>query len=153
MLVEAQVHVRGTRAATWAVLSDIEGSARVIAGIDRIEVRERPASGLVGLRWLETRQLFGKPATVEKWITSAEPGRSYETMAASDGFVFVTTVVVADGADGRVLVTSRHESRPQGLKARVMVVPMRLFFSGVIRKAILADLEDVRVAVEGGGAR
>ena len=66
MLVEAQVTINGSKAAIWAAIADIESAPKFISGIQKIEVVEKPASGLVGLRWRETRMLFGKPATVEK---------------------------------------------------------------------------------------
>lgn len=150
MLVEAQVTVNGSRAATWAAVTDIENAPRIISGIVSIEVVEKPANGLVGLRWRETRMLFGKPATVEKWVTEAEDNAYYTTRAESDGFVFLTTTSLADDRDGRVTLTGSHDSQPQGLKSRIMALPMVLFFRGVIRKAILQDLNDIKTAVETG---
>ena len=73
MLVEAQVTIHGSKAAIWAAITNIENAADIIGGIENIEIVEKPANGLVGLRWRETRLLFGKPATVEK--------RNHETAA------------------------------------------------------------------------
>jgi len=66
MLVEAQVTIHAPKPAVWAAITDIEHAAETISGIEKIEIVEKPANGLVGLRWRETRMLFGKPATVEK---------------------------------------------------------------------------------------
>src|SRR5438046_817417 len=66
MIVEAQVTINGSKAAIWAAITNIENASETISGIEKIEVVEKPANGLVGLRWRETRMLFGKPATVEK---------------------------------------------------------------------------------------
>jgi hypothetical protein len=148
MIVEAQVTINGSRAATWAAITDIENAAEIIRGIEKIEVLERPASGLVGLKWRETRILFGKPATADKWITDAAENAFYTTRAEDNGFVFVSTMTIADGGGGGVTLTSAHDSRPQGIVARFMSVPMRLFFKGVIRKAVLQDLNDIKSAVE-----
>jgi hypothetical protein len=71
MLVEVQVTINGFKAAIWAAITNIAIAAETISGIENIEVLEKPANGLVGLRWRETRTLFGKPATAEKWITDA----------------------------------------------------------------------------------
>jgi carbon monoxide dehydrogenase subunit G len=46
MLVDVQVTIQASRPAIWAVLANIEKSADFIAGIDKIEVLEKPASGL-----------------------------------------------------------------------------------------------------------
>ena len=146
MIVEAQVLINGSRAATWGVITDIENAAKIISGIKRIEIVEKPANGLMGLKWRETRMLFGDAATVEKWITAAAQDKSYTTRAESDGFVFITTTAVS-GDDGRVVVTSSHETQPQGFVARLKALPM-VFFRGVIKKAILQDLNDIKSAVE-----
>src|SRR6266481_1897238 len=81
MIVEAQVTINGSRAAIWAAIANIENASETISGIENIEVLEKPANGLVGLKWRETRMLFGKPATVEKWITDAAENEFYKTRA------------------------------------------------------------------------
>ena len=63
MLVEAQITINASKAAIWAAITDIENASEIITGIEKIEIVEKPAAGLVGLRWRETRMLFGKPAT------------------------------------------------------------------------------------------
>ena len=147
MIVEAQVTIDGSRDAIWAVIADIENTSAIINGIERIEILDKPASGLVGLRWRETRMLFGKPATVEKWITEAAENEFYQTRAEDNGFVFLTTMRIAeDGGD--IVLISRHETRPQGFVARLQSIPMKLLFKGVIKKAILQDLNDIKSAVE-----
>ena len=65
MIVEAKITINGSRAATWAAITNIANASEIISGIKSIEVLEKPANGLVGMRWRETRILFGKPATVE----------------------------------------------------------------------------------------
>lgn len=147
MIVEAQVQLQANPAAIWAVLTDIERAAQVVQGIEKIEIVERPASGLVGLRWRETRMLFGDPATVEKWITAAVENESFTTRAESDGFVFMTTHRLVPGAAGTTLIGS-HDSQPQCLLSKLKAIPMALFFKGVIRKHILQDLNDIKTAVE-----
>ena len=147
MIVEARVTINGSKAATWAAITDIENAAALISGVEKIEVLERPVHGLVGLKWRETRILFGKPATVEKWITDAAENEFYETRAESDGFVFLTTKKLSE-SDGGITLTEIHESRPQSLAARLMSVPMLFLFKGAVRKALLQDLNDIKAAVE-----
>jgi hypothetical protein len=146
MIVEAQVTIPGSRTAAWAAISDIAQAADIIRGIEKIEILEQPARGLVGLKWRETRLLFGKPESVDKWITAAVEGESYETRAEIPGFVFITSMRLSESA-GAIKLASTHETRPQGLLAQLQSIPMRLFFKGVIRKAILRDLDDIKAAV------
>src|SRR5215831_20352008 len=98
MIVEAQVTINGSRAAIWAAITNIENVSETISGIENIEILEKPANGLVGLKWRETRTLFGKPATVEKWITDAAENEFYKTKAESDGFVFLSTKRLAESS-------------------------------------------------------
>jgi hypothetical protein len=147
MIVEAQVTINGSKAAVWAAITNIEHASEIISGIMNIEVVEKPANGLVGLRWRETRMLFGKPATAEKWITDAAENEFYKTRAEDGGFVFLTTKSISESSSGMTL-TESHESKPQGLKATLMSIPMRLFFKGVIKKALMQDLNEMKAAVE-----
>ena len=148
MLVEAQLTINGSKEAVWAAIIDIENASRIISGIEKIEVVEKPANGLVGLRWRETRILFGKPATVEKWITEAAESEFYTTRAEDGGFKFLTTMRIGENSDGSITLTSTHDSQPQTMVARLMSIPMKLFFKGVIRRAIVQDLNDIKAAVE-----
>jgi hypothetical protein len=149
MLVEVQVTIDGSKPAIWAAMTDIANAAETIRGIENIEVVEKPAHGLVGLRWRETRILFGKPATAEKWITDAVENEFYKTRAESDGFVFLSTMRLS-GSGERITLTSIHDSQPRSLVARLMSIPMGLLFKGVARKALLQDLNDIKSAVERG---
>ncbi len=148
MIVEAQVTINGSRAAIWSVITNIENASDICSGIDKIEVLEKPANGLVGFKWRETRMLFGKPATVEKWITDAAENEFYQTRAEDGGFVFLTTKRLSESSGGTTL-TESHESKPQTFGAK-MSVPMLFLFKGVIRKALLQDLKDIKAAVERG---
>jgi len=149
MLVEVQVTINGSRAAIWAAITDIENASKTISGIDNIEVLEKPANGLVGLRWRETRMLFGKPATAEKWVTDAAVNEFYKTRAESDGFVFVSTIRISESGGG-IALTSSHDSQPQSIVARLLSIPMGILFKGVAKKALLQDLNDIKAAVERG---
>jgi hypothetical protein len=148
MIVEVQATINGSsRAAIWAAITDVENAAQIISGIEKIEVLEKPANGLVGLKWRETRMLFGKPATADKWITDAVENEFYKTRAESDGFVFLSTLRISGDSGGMVL-TSIHDSQPQSIVARLMSIPMGLLFKGVAKKALQQDLNDIRSAVE-----
>jgi Polyketide cyclase / dehydrase and lipid transport len=146
MLVEAKVTINASKEAIWAAITNIANASEFISGIEKIEVLEKPANGLVGLKWRETRMLFGDPATVEKWITDAAENEFYKTRAQDNGFVFLSTMSLSQRSGGMTL-TSAHETKPQGIVARLKAIPMFLF-KGVIKKALLQDLNDIKAAVE-----
>ena len=147
MIVEVQVTIHGSKAAIWAAITNIENAAEIISGIEKIEVLEKPANGLVGLKWRETRMLFGKPATADKWITDAAENEFYKNRAESDGFVFLSTLSISDGSGG-ITLTSSHDSQPQSIVAKFLSLPMVFLFKGVAKKALLQDLNDIKAAVE-----
>ncbi len=147
MIVDVQVSIQGSKSAVWAAMTDIENASDFISGIQKIEVLDKPAHGLVGLKWRETRMLFGKPASADKWITHAAENEYYKTRAESDGFIFLSTLSISEGNGGITLV-SCHDSQPQTLATRLMSIPMGLFFKGVAKKALRQDLNDIKTAVE-----
>ena len=147
MIVEAQVTINGSKAAIWAAITNIENASETISGIENIEVLEKPANGLVGLKWRETRTLFGKPATAEKWITDAAENEFYKTKAEDGGFVYLTTKTISE-SNGDITLTSSHDSKPQGIVARLLSIPILFLFQGVAKKALLQGLNDIKSAVE-----
>lgn len=146
MIVEAKVTINASRAAIWNTITNIEKTAEFMSGIEKIEVVEKPANGIVGLRWRETRMYFGKPATVEIWITDAAENEFYKTRAESDGFVFLSTMSISESSSGITLTTS-HDYKPQSIAARLKPLPMFLF-RGKMKKIFLKELNDIKTAVE-----
>lgn len=147
MLVEVKVSIDAPRAAIWAVIADLEHAANLLSGVEKIEILEKPPQGLLGLKWRETRILFGKPASADKWITEAVENEFYKTRAEDGGFVFLSTLSISQSG-GSMTLTSIHDSQPQSFMARLMAIPMTLFFKGVARKALLQDLNDIKAAAE-----
>jgi hypothetical protein len=147
MTVEAQINIIGTRPEIWKVITNIHDAAGLISGIESIEILHQPENGLVGLKWRETRMYFGKPSAIDKWITEADEGNYFKTRAEMEGYIFTTTLTLS-GNNGNHLLTSSHETTPIGLLARIKSLPM-VFFKGMLKKAILQDLRDLKTAVEG----
>src|SRR5687768_2543408 len=88
MKVHAQVHIRAPKEAVWKTITDIKNAPNRISGIQKVEVLEQPPSGVVGLKWRETRTMFGKSATEVMWITKAVENSYYETRAESHGAIY-----------------------------------------------------------------
>jgi hypothetical protein len=146
MIVETQVTINGSKTAVWDVITDIENADQRLSGIEKIEIVEKPAAGIVGLTWRETRMYFGKPATVEIRITDSVENEFYKTRAESDGFLFLSTLSVSENGGGVTLSTS-HDYLPQSFAAKLKSAPMFLF-KGMIKKALMQDLNDIKTAVE-----
>ena len=146
MNVEVKVTINATRTAIWNAITNIENAAEFISGIEKIEVVEKPTTGLIGFRWRETRMYFGKPATVEIWITDAVENEYYKTRAESDGYLFLSTMSISESSDG-ITLTSTHDYKPQSAAAKLKSISMFLF-RGMIKKILQQDLNDIKSAVE-----
>jgi len=146
MNVEAKVIITASRQAVWNAITNIENAAQFISGIEKIEIVEKPANGIVGLRWRETRMYFGQPATVEIWITDAAEKEFYKTRAEDSGFVFLSIMSISESTSGIILTTS-HDYKAQSTAARLKSLPMFLF-KGMMKKIFLQDLNDIKSAVE-----
>lgn len=146
MIVEAQVTISSNKTEVWKAICDIRHAAEILSGVEKIEILNEPANGLAGLKWRETRMYFEKPAAIDKWITDAVENKFYTTRAEMDGFIFLTTVSISE-SNGHIVLTSSHETISQGLLAKIKSLPM-IFFKGMLKKAILQDLNDIKAAVE-----
>lgn len=146
MIVEVQVTINASRTAVWNAITNIENAAEFISEIEKIEVVEKPATGLVGFKWRESRMYFGKPATVEIWITDAVENEYYKTRAESDGYLFLSTMSISESSDG-ITLTSTHDYKPQSAVAKLKSMSM-VFFKGMIKKILQQDLNDIKFAVE-----
>ncbi|MDF1566827.1 MAG: SRPBCC family protein [Spirochaetaceae bacterium] len=135
----AEIEINASPEKVWNVVTDIENSPNVIKGINSVDVLERPRTGLNGLKWKETRVLFGKEATEVMWITHSEENAFYQTRAESRGAVYISTVPAME---------FRSELRTLG--ARIMGV----VFAGMMRKAATKafeeDLRNIKNYIEAG---
>jgi hypothetical protein len=146
MIVEAQITIKGNKTVVWTTITNISNAADIIGGVEKIEILNKPVIGLVGLKWRETRMYFGKPAAIDKWITDAVENKCYKTRAEMDGFIFLTIMTISESGDN-VTLTSSHETQSQSFIAKLKSLPM-IFFKGMLKKAILQDLNDIKEAVE-----
>jgi hypothetical protein len=147
MIVEVQVNIAGPKEAIWGVVTDIANASENISGIEKVEVLEQPEDGLVGLKWRETRTMFGKTATEVMWITDSAENEFYKTRAESHGSIYISTIAIAE-QNGSCSLTMTFESKAQSFLAKLLCIPMGLVFKGTMKKAILKDLNDIKAVVE-----
>lgn len=146
MTVEENITINKNKTEVWTAITDIRHAAKIINGIEKIEILNEPENALIGLKWRETRMYFDKPSAIDKWITDAVENKFYKTRAEMDGFIFLTTISISENGD-KVILTSSHETKSQGIIAKIKSLPMVLF-KGMLKKAILQDLNDIKAAVE-----
>ena len=111
----------------WKKITDIENSAEFVSGIDKIDIIEKSNNHLVGLKWEETRTLFGRTATEIMWITEAEDNQYYKTRPEGPGVVYLTTLSVSKQDDKTRLVMD-FETEISSVGTKIMAGIMSIFF-------------------------
>ena len=148
MNIQEEIPIQAPRIKVWQLISDIEGSDERISGIKKIEILEKPKDGLIGLKWEETRIMFGKTATEVMWITDEVDGFSYKTQAEGPGVIYISTLsLVEEGNQTRLIMGFKSEISSLGTK--IISAIMGLFFNKATRDAIKQDLIDIKTAAEG----
>lgn len=146
-MTKVQVTIKGSKQNIWHAITDIENATNRISGIEKIEILNKPDDGLLGLKWKETRTLFGKTATEVMWITDVNQGTSYRTRAESHGAVYITKLeIVEQGSES--LLTMKFNSEAQTFVGKIMALIFGVFFKGSMRKMLLQDLNDIKAEVE-----
>ncbi|MGR6967176.1 SRPBCC family protein [Geodermatophilus sp. URMC 61] len=147
--VEVRRHVAAPVERVWALATDLEGSPRVVRGIESVEVLTPGPFG-VGTRWRETRRMFGRTATEEMTVTAVEPHRSYAVEAAGPGVRYVSGFAFAPSADGGTDVTATFGGRPTTTVARVLGALTAPLGRRAIARALQQDVDDIAAAAERG---
>lgn len=147
MRVTVETEIDAPRADVWRLVTDIENAPATIQAIEKVDVLERPPTGLAGLKWRETRTMFGKTATEVMWVTNAVEGSHYETRAESHGSVYKTRIALHD-RNGRTGLAMTFEGEPRSVGATIMWGLTGFLFRGATRKALAKDLADIKAALE-----
>ncbi|MGD8353167.1 MAG: SRPBCC family protein [Pseudomonadota bacterium] len=147
MVVTARIEINSDRKKVWKAITDIENSGEMIAGIVRVSILQKPSDGLIGLKWEETRKMFGKEATETMWITDFAPNRYYITQARSHGSIYITRSSLSDSPKGTRL-TMMFTSAARSPAAKAMSFLLGAFIKVSLKKAMNHDLEDIKAFVE-----
>ena len=148
MKISTSVTINAPKEKVWSVVTDIENSHNVINGIEKLEVLEKPDSGLVGFKWRETRTMFGKTATEVMWVTDVEENAYYDVRAESHGAVYLSKIHLRED-DGKTVLTMDFDARPQTIISKIMSFLMGFMFKGATKKALHQDLVDIKKSIEG----
>lgn len=147
MHITESVDVHAPVQDVWRMITDIENAPEFISAIEEVEILERPPQGIIGLKWKETRSLFGKTATETMWITEANENDFYCTEARSDGTVYRSKLQLSDRGDVTRLAMD-FDAEPTTIAGKILGSTVGLLFRGATRKALLWDLKDVKAAAE-----
>jgi len=147
MKLKAEIIIDGTKEQIWQVITDIEGSIDRISAIEKIDILDKPVSGMLGLKWEETRTMFGKSATEIMWITDVVENEYYQTRAESHGAIYKSRLQIEESGDKSKL-TMEFEGEAQSAFAKIMSFLTGFMFKSATEKALQEDLKDIKAYVE-----
>lgn len=147
MKVSTQIKINSTKEKVWAMITDIENSASFISGITNVEIINPAGDDLVGLKWKETRKMFGKEADEIMWVTHSQKHNYYQTRAENHGAIYVSRLEITEENDGVTLEMS-FEGQGSTLMVKIMSGIFGAFMKKSMRKALVVDLEDIKKACE-----
>lgn len=131
----------------WNAITDFENCEKMVSGIISAKVIERPNEGLVGLKWTETRMMFGKECEETMWITDAKDREFYETRAENHGAIYVSKMSV-QAIEGQTKLTMSFSGTSDSMLVRIISSIMNLFMKKSMVKILETDLSDIKQFVE-----
>mgnify|MGYP000327239930 CR=1 FL=1 len=147
MKISVDTEISSSKDKVWAAISNIENAPDMISGIIALEVLHKPDSGLVGLKWKETRKMFGKDAEETMWITDSKEGEYYATRAENHGAIYKSQLAVEAVGD-KTKLTMTFEGDSESFLVKIMSVVMGFFMKKSMIKMLQADLADIKRFVE-----
>lgn len=147
MKVSSKVAINAPKSVIWNAITDIDNAVERISGIEKVEIHHQPTDGVVGLKWTETRTMFGKTATETMWITDAAAQEYYTTRAENHGAIYNSTMRISEEG-GQNYLAMEFSSQAQTFGAKLMAGIFGLAFKKATTKALHQDLLDIKNAVE-----
>lgn len=130
----------------FEVFSDIEKAAERIDGIAKVEILSTVRHGM-GLRWRETRVMFGKEATEEMEFIGFDEPAEYVVEAESHGTHYLSTYSFEELGPGQTKVTWTFEGTPKSFFAKLMS-PLAWAFKGTVAKMLRKDVLELKRFIE-----
>ncbi|MEL6951293.1 MAG: SRPBCC family protein [Pseudomonadota bacterium] len=147
MQITVSTHIDAPRDVVWARATDFENCADFISGLEKTEVLEIPATGIVGLKWQETRTMMGKEATETMWVTAARAPEHYDVEAGSHGCRYYSRISLKEIGDATEL-TMTFRGEPETFMAKLLGNTIGRLFLGTTRKMLQQDIDDIKLAAE-----
>jgi uncharacterized membrane protein len=134
----------------WKITTDLEGSVDTISAIEKVEILTGEDFG-IGTPWRETRTMFGRQATEVMEVTEVTEGESYVTIARPDSANYRTSMSILPTGETACTLSMEFGASPKGRATRLMGATVGRVFTGAMRKALQADLDDIATAAEATG--
>ena len=128
----------------FQLFSDIEHGPAHVSGIKKLAMMT-PGHIHVGTRWLETREVMGRPDTVEMEITAFERNRMY-TITHHKAGVRIDTTFWFEPSGDRTKVTVEFDLDSSSLPP-ALLAPLGWAIAGKVEKVLSHDLADLKRSV------
>ncbi len=147
MNTSVSITIEKPKEEVWKAITDFENCSSYIHSILSLEILEQPKDTLVGFKWKETREMFGKEATETMWITDVSENEFYQTRAESHGSFYISQMAVEE-VNGHSKLTFSFTGESVTFFAKIMSALMGSMMKKSLDKAMLKDLEDIKAYVE-----
>lgn len=147
MKMSVSVTIDSPKETVWDAITDINNCPKMITGIIDLKILEQPETGLVGLKWQETRMMFGKEAVETMWVTECQDQEYYYTRAENHGAVYITKMSVQQLEDQTEL-TMEFSGSSESFWINLLSSVMSIFIKKSMLKMLQADLQDIKQFVE-----
>ena len=149
MQLDLSRHVNAHPEAVWEVLTDIPSAHRTLSGVQAVEILTA-GPYQPGLRWRETRKMFGMKATEEMMVTEAEPPHSTTVVAENGGTEYTSVFTITPDADGGSTLRMQFGAETAHAPAisRVVMMLMGGLAERATRKSMEQDLADIAAEAE-----
>lgn len=139
--------IAAARGPVWDALTDLSGMERILSSVSKVEVLTEGAFD-VGMRWRETRRMFGKEATEEMRVTASEPPERFVVEAESHGTRYVSEWLLRSDGPAMTTVRLTFAAIPPGGVTGLLAKILGGVGARAVSRAITKDLDDVASAVE-----
>lgn len=147
MNITVNVEIKSSKSKVWTAITDIDNCIDMISGIIDLKVIHKPEKGLIGLKWTETRKMFGKEVTETMWITDCKTNEFYCTRAENCGAIYSTKIMVTE-TDNKTQLTMNFSDSSDSFFVRMMSAIMSLFIKKSMIKMLEKDLSEIKAFVE-----
>lgn len=131
----------------WQAIIDIKNAQNMISAILDLEVISQPKDTLVGLKWIETREMFGKKSSETMWITDYKDEEFYSTRAENCGAIYTTRLSLIE-SDNTTTLTLSFSGTSDSIFVRCLSSIMGVFMKKSMIKLLQKDLSDIKHYVE-----
>jgi hypothetical protein len=139
-------HVNAPVERVFELASDFASAPQRVSGITKVEMLTNGPVG-VGTKFKETRIMMKKEATETMEVLAFDRPRSYTLGAFSCGTQYETTVNFDREGSGTNM-TMIFKYTPKSFFAKLFS-PLAGLMSGMIRKCVEKDFDDIKKAAEG----